>query len=226
MHPALRGSLWAAMGAIVAVATIAAFRLAWNQPTGAPPAPGATAASPPAISPGAAPPAGGVPEPHAAEPEVARSPGLESLGGTWENVDMEAVRRAMPDNLYWTMAVPTDDPRIQEQRDAERKRWNDEWGKVLSGTATEEEIDAYFTHRNRLSRDYVEFTKYVLDHYRDDLSPQDVALLELAQRLHLARLAELPRKLVEAHERKREQDAARAAWLADEAEFADPQEGD
>jgi hypothetical protein len=97
---------------------------------------------------------------------------------------------------------------------------------VLSGTATDEEIDAYFGHRHRLSRDYVEFTKYVLDHYRDDLSDQDVALLELAQKLHLARLAELPRKVVEAHERKRAQDEARAAWQADEAEFAEPKKSD
>jgi hypothetical protein len=51
-------------------------------------------------------------------------------------------------------------------------------------------------------------------------------LLELAQRLHLARLAELPRKLVEAHERKRAQDEARAAWLADEAEFGKLQKSD
>ena len=53
----------------------------------------------------------------------------------------------------------------------------------------------------------------------DDLSEQDVELLELARRLHLARLEEYPRQIQVALERKLEQDRAREAWLADEAEF-------
>ena len=42
----------------------------------------------------------------------------------------------------------------------------------------------------------------------------------LARRMHLSRLEEVPRKVEEAFARKRQQDEARAAWLADEAEFA------
>jgi hypothetical protein len=184
-------------------------------------APAAAAAPAPARAPAAAAPPDAA---ASADPEAA--PELDPLAGTWEHVDMEAMRRAMPDNLYWTMAVPSDDPRVQEERDAERARWNDEYGKVLSGTATDTEIDAYYDHRYRVSSDYVEFTRHVLTNYGDDLPAQDVALLELAERLHLARLAELPRKHEESRERKRQQDAAREAWLADEAAFAADPESD
>jgi hypothetical protein len=146
------------------------------------------------------------------------APGLDA-GGTWDAVDMDAVRDAMPDNLYWKVAVPCEDPRVLEERDAERARWNVEYGKILSGTGTEEEIRAYYDHRARLSGDYVEFTSYLLDHYGTQLPERDVGLLQLARRLHLARLEEIPRKVEEALERKRAQDAAREAWLADQRDF-------
>ena len=42
---------------------------------------------------------------------------------------------------------------------------------------------------------------------------------QVARRLHQARLEEIPRKLEEAFERKRAQDAARQAWLADQERF-------
>jgi hypothetical protein len=144
------------------------------------------------------------------------------VDGTWETVEMDEVRAAMPENLYWKFAVPSADPRVAEEREAERDRWNVEYGKMLSGTGTEDEIRAYYDFRARLSTDYVELTTYLLDHYRDDLPERDVALLELARRLHLKRLEEVPRKIEEAFERKRQQDAAREAWLADEKAFADP----
>jgi hypothetical protein len=155
-------------------------------------------------------------------PEPAPDPDAEieaDLRGPWAAVDLEEVRRAMPDNTYWRLGVPTRDPRVLEAREQERAHWNVEYGKVLSGTATEQEIQAYFDYRHRLSADYVEFAEYLLDHYGDQLPERDTRLLELATRLHLARLEEIPRKTEEALERKRKQDAARAAWLADQAAF-------
>lgn len=144
----------------------------------------------------------------------------EMLGeGTWEVVDLEEVRRALPENLYWELSVPTEDPEIVEKRAAERRRWNDEWGKILSGNATEDEIQGYYDHRARLSGDYIEFVTYLLDHYGEDLPERDVGFLELARKLHAARLEEIPRKVEEAMERKRQQDEARARWLADQAAF-------
>jgi hypothetical protein len=141
------------------------------------------------------------------------------MHGSWQNVDLDEVRKALPDNLYWQLSAPTKDPQVVEWREAERDRWNTEYGKVLSGTGSEEEIRAYYDYRARLSSDYVEFATYLLDHYGDQLPDQDVGLLKLARRLHLARLEEIPRKVEEALERKHQQDAAREAWLADQAEF-------
>ncbi|HEX5065792.1 MAG TPA: hypothetical protein VFY49_06745 [Myxococcota bacterium] len=198
---------------IVAGVAVAAYGALWLAARARAPEAEPALAATPAPAPPAAPEA-----PAAADAEG--SPELDPLRGTWEHVDMEAMRRALPDNLYWTLAVPSDDPRVQEQREAERAHWNDEYGKVLSGTATDAEIDAYYDHRYRVSSDYVEITRYLLSHHQGELPEQDVALIALAERLQLARLAELPRKLEESRERKRQQDAAREAWKRDEAAFA------
>jgi hypothetical protein len=163
-----------------------------------------------AAEPAPAPPAA-APAAPAAEPEEPATP--------WAAVDLDEIRTALPDNLYWQLSMPTEDARIQRDREDERARWNVEYGKVLSGTASEAEIHAYYAHRQRLSADYVEFTSYVLDRHGSDLSEQDVTLLELARRLHLARLEEYPRQTQRALERKLEQDRAREAWLAEEAEL-------
>ena len=143
----------------------------------------------------------------------------DAIAAAWANVDLEAVRRAMPDNLYFKMSAPTEDEAVQEERRKERDRWNKEFGKVLSGTGTDEEITAFYDQRARLATDYVEFTTYLLDHYRDTLTERDIGLLELARKLNAARLEEIPRKVEEAFARKRQQDEARAAWLAGEKEF-------
>jgi hypothetical protein len=143
----------------------------------------------------------------------------QDMSRTWEIVDWDRVRAAMPDNLYWKLARPTTDPAVIEEREAERKRWNVEYGKVLSGTGTEEEVRAYYDLRAKLSTDYIEFTTHLLDHYREQLPERDIGLIELARRLHYARLEEIPRRIEEALARKREQDEARRAWLAGEAEF-------
>ncbi len=132
---------------------------------------------------------------------------------------MEEIRRVMPENTFWKMAAPTQDERVIREREEERARWNVEYGKVLSGNASEAEILAYYAHRQRLSADYVEFTSYVLDHHGDDLSEQDIGLLELARRLHLARLAEYPKETQRAFERRVKQNEVREAWRRDEADF-------
>jgi hypothetical protein len=146
----------------------------------------------------------------------------DDLASRWANVDLDAVRAAMPDNLYWKMSAPTSDAVVLEAREAERARWNVEFGKVLSGTGTEEEIQAYYAQRQRLSSDYIEFALYLLEHYLDVLPERDLGLLDLAVRLHQARLEEIPRRLAEALERKQRQDRLREAWLEDQAAFERP----
>jgi hypothetical protein len=174
-----------------------------------PPPPGASeprqAVEPPAVS---APP-----------PAAVEDYDLDRVAEAWSVVDLEEVRRALPHNSYWELAAPTDDQRVLDDRREDVAHWNEQYGKVLSGTASEEEIREYFEHRSRVSSDYVEFTSYLLDHYGAQLPEQGQTLLHLARKLHLARLQELPRKQQEAFERKRAQDAAREAWLADQEAF-------
>lgn len=137
----------------------------------------------------------------------------------WAAVDLGRVREAMPDNLFWKMAMPTRDPDVLRAREEERARWNVEYGKVLSNTATAEEIDAFYAHRQKLSGDYVEFATFVLAEYGDKLPQRDVGLLKVAVELNLARLQEIPRQIEEANERRVKHDAARRAWLEQQRAF-------
>jgi hypothetical protein len=180
----------------------------------APARPPATQAEVPARTP---PPA----TPEAAEAAPAADPADPELPkASWAAVDLEAVRTTMPDNLYWVMSSPTTDRDLIRWREEERDRWNIEYGKVLSNTATDEEIDAYYAYRQRISSDYIEFAGYLLTGYGDKLSQDDKALLKLAIELHAARLEEIPRKIEEAHERHKAHEAARRAWLEDQKAFA------
>ena len=144
----------------------------------------------------------------------------------WSRVDLEALREELPNNRYFELAVPTDDPEILAQRRETKERWNRELGKVMANTATEAEVRAYYAERQEISSDYVIFTTTLLDRYRDVLPEQDVGLLELARTLHRARLEELPRRLAEAIERRDAHEIVREQWLADQAAFGDEPEGD
>jgi hypothetical protein len=220
------GLLW-----IVAVVAIAACAVLVLRTSGTPPPADRADPAPRTAPPDPSPPvvaAAPVPEPRprtappGPEPDRAAEPTLseiEAMRGPWRKVDLEAVRAAMPENLYWEMAVPTRDPEVEAERERRRGEWNRQYGKVLSNTATEEEIHAYYDLRRRLSSDYIEFATYVLDAYRDELPERDVGLLELAIRLHHARLEEIPRRIADALERKQAHDAAREAWLEQEAAF-------
>jgi len=167
------------------------------------------------------------PSPDASKGAVANEPplehdplaALEDPESAWASVDLDAIRRAMPDNLYWKMAAPTKDPAVLREREEERARWNVEYGKVLSNTATAEEIDAYYAERQRLSEDYLEFIVYLLTNYGYQVPRRDVAALKLAAEMHHARLEEIPRQITEAHERREAHDAARRAWLKEQEAF-------
>ena len=174
---------------------------------------------PPAPAPAAVPPAVASPPPPEAPADPLASLATDDPRGPWAQVDLDQARADLPDNLYWELSMPTRDPDLIEARREERTRWNEEYGKVLSGTATEEEVLAYYEHRQRLHRDSVEFAHYVLERYRDTLSAQDASLLELASTLHTARLQELPRELADALARREAHEAVRRAWLEDQAAF-------
>jgi hypothetical protein len=232
-----RGVRWG----IVAAVLVLAAAVWWARPAAqrAPDAiaSGSGSAEPSSATTGqGAPVAAGAPA-HVAAPTPRQAPALPPAGGpvasddgpdeldgdaieaAWATVDLEAVRRALPNNRYWRDAAPTTDEALIEARAEARRLRNIEYGKVLSGNGSEAEIRAYYDDRARQSGDYVEFATYLLDHYEQTLHERDVALLQLARRMHLSRLEEIPRRMQEAIERKGEQDAARAAWQADEEAF-------
>jgi len=147
---------------------------------------------------------------------------LRTLPDTpWAKVDLDAIREVMPDNTFWTMAMPTTDPTVEAARASIRERWNREWGKVQSNTATAEEIDAYYAERQRVAQDYVEFATYLLAEYGKHLTERDVGLLKVAIELNLARLERFPREIALAQERRVAHDAARRAWKEQERLFDD-----
>ena len=157
-----RGTSYPALAVVLFLLLVAGIGLRWLVNARTEPAPVVAAARTPARvvptiawSPGLAArelaaenagPAEGVPH----EDELG---GFDNSPDAWESVDMEAIRAALPDNTYWKMAVPTKDPAVLAEREKERQRWNVEYGKVLSNTATDEEIDAYYAERQRLSED-------------------------------------------------------------------------
>jgi hypothetical protein len=213
-----RSLLAATAAAVAAIAAVAILRTPPAQQQQQPPL---AASTPPPVA--AQRPPAGPPSVAAASPAVPTPEGDAAPFDprTWDAVDLNAVRHALPGNLYWESGFPTEDLRVQREREEQAAFWNVQYGKVLSGTGTDEEIRAYFAHRQRLSSDYAELATYVLDHHEKSLPERDIALLELARRLHLARLEEIPRRLEEGYARKRAQDEARAAWLADEAAFGE-----
>jgi hypothetical protein len=123
------------------------------------------------------------------------------------------------------MAAPTQDPELIKWREEERARWTVEYGKVLSNTATAEEIDAYFAERKRLSDDYLEFVVHVIANYGNAIPREGLALLKLAGEMHALRLEEMPRQMAEAHARREAHDAARRAWLEEQKAFEEAPTG-
>jgi len=137
----------------------------------------------------------------------------------WAKVDLESIKQEIPDNLYWTLGAPTTDSALLEQRKENKDNWDKEYGKVLSNTATEKEIRAYYAHLNAVSTDYIEFATLLLNRHSKDLPEEAYGLQTLARNLHLARLEEIPGKLNNAVERRNKHVARREVWLADKEGF-------
>ncbi|MBX2802065.1 MAG: hypothetical protein KTR31_30570 [Myxococcales bacterium] len=152
--------------------------------------------------------------------EASASPGAETssddtelppLRLAWPGVDLEEVRRAMPDNRYWSDSAPTDDPATLARREQAKARWNDLFGKVQSGTATEDQIAAFYEERQQVSEDNVAFVRYLLEHHAEDIPERDQGMLLLAADMNQRRLQQLPDERDRALQRKRRQDEARAS---------------
>jgi hypothetical protein len=163
------------------------------------------------------------PEPDAAAQEVEdASEGMyDASAAAWSQVDLDEVRAALPDNSYWRRSAPTDDPQLLAQREEDRAYWEAEYGKVLSNTATEEQVRDYYAHQRMVSSDAIEFSTHLLEHYGDVLPERDVGMLQLAMKLHMAKLEELPRNLQAALERRDDHEQRRNEWLEQQRAFGD-----
>jgi hypothetical protein len=200
----------------LAVVVVAAAVLTRTRP---PPEPAVTVATADApLAPAPASPPAAAPAPMAAVPAALALPVDEASSDATDGprfpVDLEVIRRQLPDNLYWTMGAPTEDPEVLEARAREDRRWNTQRGKVLAGEASDDELHAWFAHQRRVHEDYLDFSAHVLNQYGEQLSERDRGLLELSVRMHKDRLDELPRQEADAVARKLEQDRRRAEWEA------------
>jgi hypothetical protein len=128
-------------------------------------------------------------------------------------VKMEELRARLPGNLYWELDAPTKDPQVLQRRAETQRKWNELFGKVQSGDATEEEIHRYYDHRRKLSEDYLAVANLMLTEYGDQLPERDKGLLGLSIQMHQDRLKAVPRQVEEALARKQLQDQRREEWI-------------
>jgi len=144
-------------------------------------------------------------------------PYIEGL--VYGEIDLREAKELMPDNIYWQLGSPTKDPAVLAEREAEKQRRNEEYGKVLAGDASEDEVRAYYDYKTRLSKDYLEFSEFMARRYRDSKNDQFVGMLELAMKMHAAKLAQLPAETEDALQRSREREKIREDWRRQQEEF-------
>jgi len=144
-------------------------------------------------------------------------PYIEGL--VYGEIDLREARELMPDNIYWQLGSPTKDPAVLAEREAEKQRRNEEFGKVQAGDASEDEVRAYYDYKTRLSQDYLEFSEFMARRYRESKNDQFVGMLELAAKMHAAKLTQLPGELEDALQRSREREKIREDWRRQQEEF-------
>lgn len=145
-------------------------------------------------------------------------PYIEGL--VFGDIDLREARELMPENLYWKLGAPTKDPEVLAERDEENRRRNEEYGRVLSGDASEDEVRAYYDYRRRLAMDYVEFAEFMQRRFRNAGPEQFQGMLDLALKLNAERLAQIPADEQDALERARERAKIREEWQRQQADFA------
>ncbi len=221
----VRPAVWLVfVGSIVALATIVLLD-GFGTPTEAPKGPAVVAdePSPDASAPRETEATRQGRDRSAARPVARREeqdpvPYIEGL--VFGDIDLREARELMPDNLYWKLGAPTKDPEILAEREAERERRNKEYGRVLSGDATEDEVHAYYDYRRRLSADYVEFAEFMQRRFKGKGPDEFQGMLDLALKLNAERLAQIPADEQDAIERARERAKIREEWQRQQADFA------
>ena len=152
----------------------------------------------------------------------AEDPPMYIEGLVYGEIDLREAKALMPDNLYWKWGAPTKDPDVLAAREEERKRRNEEYGKVLSGDANEDEVRNYYEYKRKLSADYLEFAEFMQRRFKDKGPEEYIGLLQLAMKMHAQRLQQLPAESEEAMQRSRDHAKAREEWARQKEEFGDP----
>jgi hypothetical protein len=150
---------------------------------------------------------------------VAEDPVPYIDGLVYGEIDLREARELMPNNLYWKYGAPTKDPAVLAERDAEKKRRNDEYGRVLAGDASEDDVRAYYDYRKKLAADYFEFAEFMHRRYQDSKNEEFVGMLDLAMKLNAAKLQQIPDELEAALQRARDHEKAREEWRRQKEEF-------
>jgi hypothetical protein len=218
----IRPSVWGAVVGLLTAAAVVAVMYESRRPaetaseTDVPAVADETAAVEPETSDESRPAAARSPVRRPAAPQEP-VPYIENL--VWGDIDLREAQAVMPDNLYWKWGAPTSDPDEIAAREEEKKRRNEEYGRVLSGDADETAVDAYYDYRERLSADYLEFAQWMRHRYGDGLSEEFRGLLDLSIKLNAARLAQIAGDRVNAREHSRTRAEIRADWLSQQKEF-------
>lgn len=220
----IRPGVWLAvlgsLGALVAVLALL------NRPgPAAPPRPTATAA--PDDAPSAAAPTDETMGKSARElaesrraPTAAPAEAPEYIEGlVYGEIDLREARALMPDNMYWKFASPTKDEKILAERAEETRRRNEEYGRVISGDASEDEVKAYYDYRKRMASDYYEFAEFMSRRYKNSDNEQFRGMLDLAMKLNAQRLAQIPQELADALARAVDRAKVREDWQRQKEEF-------
>lgn len=157
-------------------------------------------------------------------PELDQEDAHDAKAEAWAKVDMEQLRSEIPDNMFWTMAMPTTDEAVLEQRKQIRDDLALQETKMTARYADESEIREYYSYQQRLSEDYVQAVTLILNKYGSVLPEEDYSGQTLARNMHLAKLQEMPLLMTRALEQRQEFIEERDQWLADKSAYQAKQE--
>jgi hypothetical protein len=142
-------------------------------------------------------------------------------GLVYGDIDLREAKALMPDNIYWQQGAPTKDPAELARREEEKKKRNEEYGRVLAGDASEDEVRAYYDYKKRVSEDYLQFSEFMARRYKGSEHTEMVGLLDMATKMHSELLQQLPAELEEALQRARDRAKVREDWQRQKEEFGD-----
>ncbi|KZZ43687.1 hypothetical protein A3765_04810 [Oleiphilus sp. HI0130] len=149
------------------------------------------------------------------EQEVDPANAYDAKAEAWAKVDLDGIRDAIPNNLFWMMSAPTTDETVLAEREAKREALKVIETKMMARRATEQEIRDYYSYQTKLSEDYVIALTEIINRYGHVIPDEDYSGQALARTLHLSKLQEMPSKLTQALEQRQQFLSERAEWMAD-----------